>query len=175
MNEGLYMRYEGDAAIPEGFTEDERRDIEETLREFTHQFAMVEQFGDEALLVWKRLNEERGYRKGKYLIDKYEIEGTDIHTVKMLIQAYFDDDPKRTARPDIDIEDDKIIISSSGFCPLIETAKILKLDMSYMCPYSTRPYFLSMCRAVNPKVRHKTTKWRALGDDICREIFWIEG
>jgi len=168
------MRYEGKRKIPEGFSQREREEIEAMIREFEHQFAFVEEFGESALKVWKRINEERGYKKGEYLKEKYSIEGDDINAVKRLIEAYVDDDPGRTARPVIKLEGDKLIIESSGFCPLIISAKILDIDMSHTCPYSTRPYFLAMCKAVNPNVKHKNTKWRAKGDEICQEIFWIE-
>ncbi|UCE74727.1 MAG: hypothetical protein JSV56_03230 [Methanomassiliicoccales archaeon] len=168
------MRYNGEKSVPEGFTEKEKEEIEATVRELEHQLAFFEEFGENAFLVWKRLNEKRGFKKGKYLIKKYKIEGDDITAVKRLIKAYVDDDPKRTARPDIRIEDDKLIVESTGFCPLIESAKILKIDMKYTCPYSTRPYFLALCRAVNPSVKYKNLKWRLKGDKICREIFWIE-
>ena len=168
------MRYEGEKRIPEGFNQREREEIEATIREFEHQFAFVEEFGESALKVWKRINEERGFKKGEYLLDKYGIDGHDIMAVKRLITAYMDDDPGRTARPEIKIEGDKIIIESSGFCPLIESAKILDIDMNLTCPHSTWPYFFAMCKAVNPKVKHKNTKWRAKGDEVCQEIFWIE-
>jgi hypothetical protein len=168
------MRYEGKRKIPEGFSQREREEIEAMIREFEHQFAFVEEFGESALKVWKRINEERGYKKGEYLKEKYGIEGDDINAVKRLIEAYVDDDPGRTARPEIKLEGDKLVIESKGFCPLIESAKILEIDMSHTCPYSTRPYFLAMCKAVNPNVKHKNTKWRAKVDDVCQEIFWIE-
>lgn len=168
------MRYEGERKIPEGFSQREREEIEATIREFEHQFAFVEEFGESALKVWKRVNEERGFKKGEYLIEKYNIDGKGIKAVKKLIEAYIDDDPGRTAKPEIKLENDKLIIESSGFCPLIISAKILDIDMSQTCPYSTRPYFLPMCKAVDPKVKHKNTKWRVKGDDICQEIFWIE-
>ena len=57
------MRYGSDWNIPERFTEQQRQEIEETIREFEHQFAMVENFGEDALLVWRKINEERGYKK----------------------------------------------------------------------------------------------------------------
>lgn len=168
------MRYNGERKIPEGFSEREKEEIEAMIRELEHQFAFVEEFGENALKTWKRINEERGFKKGKYLIDKYGIKGHDINTVRKLIEAYVDDDPGRTAKPDIRLEDGKLIIESNGFCPLIESAKILGIDMGYTCPYSTRPYFLAICKAVNPNVKHKNTKWRAKGDEVCQEIFWIE-
>jgi hypothetical protein len=168
------LRYEGERKIPEGVSRREREEIEATIKEFEHQFAFVEEFGESALKVWKRINEERGIKKGKYLIQKYGIEGDDINAVKKLIEAYVEDDPGRTAKPEIKLEGDKLVIESKGFCPLIESAKILEIDMSQTCPYSTRPYFLAMCKAVNPNVKHKNTKWRAKGDDVCQEIFWIE-
>ena len=168
------MRYGGERIIPKGYSEKERKEMEDTIREFEYQFAFVDEFGEEALKVWKRINEERGFKKGKYLIDRYRIEGKDINAVKRLIEAYLDEDPERTARPRITSEGNKLIIESTGFCPLIESARILGIDMDFACPYSTRPYFLAMCKAVNPKVKHKNTKWRAKGDDVCQEIFWIE-
>lgn len=168
------MRYNGERKIPEGFNEREKEEIEAMIRELEHQFAFVKEFGENALKIWKRINEERGFKKGKYLMDKYGIKGMDINAVKKLIEAYVDDDPGRTAKPDIRLEGGKLIIESTGFCPLIESAKILGIDMGYTCPYSTRPYFLAMCKAVNPNVKHKNTKWRAKGDEVCQEIFWIE-
>ncbi len=168
------MRYGGEMKIPECYSEKERKAIEEMVREFEHQFAMVEEFGESALKVWKRINEERGYKKGKYLIQKYGIEGEDIKAVKELIEAYIEDEPERTSGPEIRLEGHRLIITSTGFCPLIESAKIMDIDMAYTCPYSTRPYFLAMCRAVNPNVKHKNTRWRAQGDEVCEEIFWIE-
>jgi hypothetical protein len=169
------MRYEGDWEIPNGCSESQRKEIEEMIKEFEHQFAMVDEFGTKALLVWKKINMERGYAKGRYLIEKYGIKGTDLKAVEELVNAYLDDDPDRTAKPKVWVVDEKLFVESKGFCPLIETAKILRLDMSYTCPYSTRPYFHAMCRAVNPKVMHRNTKWRAEGDEVCQEIFWIEG
>jgi hypothetical protein len=169
------MRYEGDWEIPKKYNEQQKKEIEDTIKECEHQFAMVDEFGEKALSIWKNINEKRGHAKGRYLMEKYDIRGTDIRSVEKLVLAYLDDDPGRTARPRVWLEDEKLMVESDGFCPLIETAKILRLDMSYTCPYSTRPYFLAMCRAVNPKVKHKNTKWRAFGDEVCREIFWIEG
>lgn len=168
------MRYEGERRIPDGFSEREKREIQETIKEFEHQFAFVDEFGESALSVWKRINEERGREKGLYLKEKYKIEGQDIKAVKKLIEAYLKDDPGRTALPKIWLEDDKLIVESIGFCPLLESAKILGIDMSHTCPYSTRPYFLAICRVVNPNVKHKNTKWRAKGDEVCQELFWIE-
>lgn len=168
------MRYSGESKIPEGLTEKEEKDLEETLREFEHEFAFFEKFGEKALLIWKELNERRGYKKGEYLREKYKIEGSGINAVARLIESYMDDDPERTARPDIEVQGDRLIVESTGFCPLLESAKILDIDMKYTCPYSTRPYFLAMCRAVNPNVKHRNTKWRAKGDKVCQEIFWIE-
>ena len=169
------MRYSGNWNVPETFTEQQKREIEETIREFEHQFAMVEEFGDDALLVWKKVNEERGYNKGKYLIEKHGIKGDDIRAVKQLVETYFDEDPDRTARPKITLEEDTLTVTSFGFCPVMETVKILDLDAEHTCPFSTRPYFLAMCRAVNPGIKHKNTKWRTKGDEICQEMFWIEG
>ncbi|UCE36506.1 MAG: hypothetical protein JSW00_13435 [Thermoplasmata archaeon] len=171
----ISLRYDGESKIPDGYTDKEKEEIETTIREFEHQFAFVEEFGESALTIWKRINEERGFKKGKFLIKKYGIEGDDIQAVKRLIEAYIEDDPGRTAKPDIMIKKGKLIIESNGFCPLIISAKILKIDMKYTCPYSTRPYFLAMCRAVNQKVKHKNTKWRAEGEKVCQEVFWIEG
>jgi hypothetical protein len=168
------MRYGGEMEIPDVYSEKERKDIEETMREFEHQFAMVEEFGEDALKVWKRINEERGYKKGEYLKEKYGIEGKDLEAVKKLIEVYIGDESERTSAPEIRLEDDRLIITSTGFCPLIESAKILDINMAYTCPYSTRPYFLAMCRAVNPNVKHKNTRWRAKGDEVCQEIFWME-
>ncbi len=168
------MRYDGMRKIPEGYSQREREEVEETIKEFEHQFAFVEEFGKGALKVWKRINEKRGHQKGRYLIEKYGIEGADINTVQKIIEAYMDDDPGRTARPEIWREGDKLIIESRGFCPLLESARILKIDMAHTCPYSTRPYFHAMCKAVNPNVRHKNTAWRAQDDEVCQEMFWIE-
>lgn len=168
------MRYDSDRKIPDGFTEKEKEEIKDTIKEFEHQFAFVEKFGEEALEVWKRINEERGLKKGKYLVEKYDIKGNDLKAVKELIEAYLNEDPERTARPKIELEKDKLIVESVGFCPLIISAKMLDIDMDHTCPYSTRPYFLAMCRAVNPKVMHRNTKWRAKGDSVCEEEFWIE-
>ena len=168
------MRYEGERNFPEGLSKKQTEEIEAMIRELEHQFAFVREYGESALGIWRKINEERGLNKGKYLIQKFGIEGEDLNAVKKLIEAYVDDDPERTARPEIKIEGDKLIIESSGFCPLIISAKILGIDMSHTCPYSTRPYFLAMCRAVNPNVKHKNMKWRAKGDDVCQEIFWIE-
>lgn len=169
------MRYDGDLRIPDGFSEKEKEEIEDTIREFEHQFAFMDEYGKDALKVWKKVNEKRGLKKGRYLIEKYGITGSDLSSVKRLIEAYVDDDPERTAKPDIRLEGDRLILESSGFCPLIVTAKIINIDMNFTCPYSTQPYFLAMCRAVNPKVNHKNSKWRAKGDEVCQEIFWIEG
>ena len=169
------MRYGSDWHIPETFTEQQRQEIEETIREFEHQFAMVEEFGEDALLVWRKINEERGYKKGKYLVQRYGITGNDMEAVGQLIKTYLDEDPDRTARPNITLEGDTLTITSSGFCPMIETANIMNINMVHTCPFSTRPYFLAMCRAVNPCIKHKNTKWRTKGDKTCQEIFWIEG
>ena len=73
------------------------------------------------------------------------------------------------------IEEDKLVISSHDFCPLIESAKILNIDMTYTYPFSTHPYFHAVLRELNPKVEYKNTKWRAADDTACQEIFWIEG
>ena len=169
------MRYDGDLRVPDGFSEKEREEIEDTIREFEHQFAFVDEYGKDALKVWKNANEKRGLTKGRYLIEKYGITRNDLSSVKRLIEAYIDDDPERTAKPEVRLEGDKLILVSSGFCPLIVTAKIINIDMNYTYPYSTQPYFLAMCWAVNPKVNHKNSKWRAKGDEVCQEIFWIEG
>ena len=169
------MRYGGEKKIPDTFSEQERKDIEEIIRELEHQFAMVEEFGEDALKVWRRINEERGYNKGKCLKEKYGIEDKDIEAVKKLIEAYLGDEPERTSKPEIRLEGEELIITSRGFCPLIESVKILDIDMFKTCPYSTRPYFLAMCRAVNPNVKHRNAKWRTKGDEVCQEIFWIEG
>jgi len=169
------MRYGSQWSIPETFTEKQRQEILETIKEFEHQFAMVEEFGEEALLVWKKINEERGYKKGKYLVEKHGITGNGLDAVRQLIEAYLDEDAERTARPEISLEGDILTITSSNFCPIIETAKIMNLNMAHTCPFSTRPYFLAMCRAVNPGIKHKNAKWRTKGDRTCQEIFWIEG
>jgi hypothetical protein len=169
------LRYDGDLRVPAGFSEKERVEIEDTIREFEHQFAFVDEYGKGALKVWMNVNEKRGLEKGRYLKEKYGIIGSDLSSVKRLIEAYVDDDPERTAKPNVRLEGDRLILESSGFCPLIVTAKIINIDMSFTCPYSTQPYFLAMCRAVNPKVNHKNSKWRAKGDEVCQEIFWIEG
>jgi hypothetical protein len=169
------LRYDGDLRIPDGFSKKEREEIEDTIREFEHQFAFFDEYGEDALKIWKKVNENRGLKKGRYLIKKYRITGSDLSSVKRLIEAYLDDDPERTAKPEIKLEGDRLILESYGFCPLIVTAKIINIDMDFTCPYSTRPYFLAMCRAVNPKVNHKNSKWRAKGDEVCQEIFWIEG
>lgn len=170
----IALRYSCEREIPEGYTEKERKEIEDTIGEFEYQTAFFEEFGEKALKVWKRINEERGYKKGEFLKEKYGIEGDDLGAVKRLIEAYLDEDHERTSRPKIRLEGDKLVIESSGFCPLLESAKLMDMDVDHTCPYSTRPYYLAMCRAVSPKVRHKNTKWRAKGDESCQEIFWIE-
>jgi hypothetical protein len=169
------MRYGSNWSIPDSFTDKQKREIEETIKEFEHQFAMVEKFGEDTLLVWKKINEERGYNMGKYLMGKYEITGSDMEAVKQLIEAYLHEDPERTAQPEISLEGDVLTITSSGFCPIIETANIMDINMAHTCPFSTRPYFLAMCRALNPGIKHKNAKWRTKGDTTCQEIFWIEG
>jgi hypothetical protein len=131
------LRYDGDLRVPAGFSEKEREEIKDTVREIEHQFAFVDVYGEGALEVWKKVSEERGLKKGRYLIEKYGITGSDLSSVKRLIEAYVYDDPERTTKPDIRLEGD--------------------------------------CRAVNPKVNHKNSKWRAKGDEVCQEIFWIEG
>jgi hypothetical protein len=168
------LRYDGDKKIPEGFTPKEKEEIEETIKEFEHQFAFVGRFGADALDVWKKINEERGFKKGKFLVKKYGIKGNDLEAVKKLIEAYLKEDPERTAQPTIELKGNELTIESQGFCPILISAKMLNINMDNTCPFSTRPYFLAMCRAVNPKIQHKNTKWRAKGDDVCKESFWIE-
>ena len=168
------MRYQGESRISKEFNKKEKEEIECAIRDFEYQEAFTKKFGKESLNVIKEINEKRGMQKGIYLIKKYSIEGKDILAVKELMQVYFDEDPERTARPKIKLKDKTLIIESNGFCPNLESAKILGMNKNHTCPYTTRPYVHAMLRAVNPNVHHKTTQWRAQGDEICQEIFWIE-
>jgi hypothetical protein len=172
--ERIYIRYEGESCIPNKFNQKEKEEIQSTIREFEYQEAFSKEFGKKSLNIIKEINEKRGMQKGKYLIKKYDIKGKDILAVKELMQAYFDEDPSRSAKPEIILREDKLIIESNGFCPILESIKIMGIDKHHTCPYSTRPYIHAMLRAANKNVHHKNTKWRALGDKICQEIFWIE-
>jgi hypothetical protein len=58
------VRYNGDLRIPDGFSQKERKEIEDTIREFEHQFAFVDKYGEDALKIWKKVNEKRGSKKG---------------------------------------------------------------------------------------------------------------
>jgi hypothetical protein len=108
------LRYDGDLRIPDGFSKKEREEIEDTIREFEHQFAFFDEYGEDALKIWKKVNENRGLKKGRYLIKKYRITGSDLSSVKRLIEAYLDDDPERTAKPEIKLEGDRLILESYG-------------------------------------------------------------
>ena len=152
------LRYDGERKIPDGFSKREKEEIEETIKEFELQSAFIEKYGEGALKVIRRINEDRGFKKGKYLIEKYRIEEKDIGALKKLIEAYLEDDPERTAKPKVWLEGENLIIESSGFCPLIESARVMDIDLNHACPFSTRPYFLAMLRALNPDVKHKNTK-----------------
>ena len=110
----------------------------------------------------------QGLALGRDVIKQLGIKGNDEKAIAAVLREVLKDEP--TAKI-IRVEEGKVLLRNSGFCPLMTAALSLGLPWTWLCEVLGWPFFHGLASAVNPRIDLKMIKRRAKGDPYCDHLF----
>jgi hypothetical protein len=118
----------------------------------------------------RKVSFEQGVAVGRSVVQQLEIEGNDTEAVVAVLRSVLKDEPTAKIRS---VEEGKILLRNSGFCPLMTACLSMNLPWKWLCSVLGWPFFHGLASAVNPKVDLVMTHRREKGDPYCDHIFKI--
>lgn len=118
----------------------------------------------------RKVSFQQGVAFGSSVKKQLGIVDEDIGAVAQVLKAVLKDEP--TAKI-TSLENGKIMLRNSGFCPLMTACLSMNLPWTWLCSALGWPFFHGLASAVNLKVNLTMTKRREKGDPYCDHIFEI--
>jgi hypothetical protein len=137
-------------------------------REFSLVGAFRKRYGDEAIALAKHANYEAGYRAGLQAIAAFKPEKRDLPTAVAMKDRW------TGGKPASEVSDTEAIYRNDAICGKWALWKQAGLPIAVGCDYNGA-WSEGFMQAINPGIRHVRKSWRALGDQICEEVFELIG
>jgi hypothetical protein len=111
---------------------------------------------------------ELGKSAGLQLIARLKLEGNDLDTLAVVVNALMSElKTETTAR----VEGNKVVWYNRSFCPVMIAARSFNQPWLWLDENAAWPMLQGLGSAVNPAVKHYVPSARAKGDLVCQHVW----
>ncbi len=135
-----------------------------------YMLANYKKFGDDALKLAQKYFYELGMSTGQSIKQKMNIMETDASAVAMVMNVALEQAGGfRGTR----VEGNKVVGENTGFCPMMEAARILDAPWEIVCKNYSWRWFEGLAAAVNPHVTMEVPESRIWGKKRCFHVITV--
>jgi hypothetical protein len=113
---------------------------------------------------------ELGKETGRALISKLGLEGDDLNTLAVVVNAFMGEVKAETTAK---VDGDKVVWDNRSFCPIMVSARSFNQPWLWLDENAAWPFLEGLAVAVNPNAKHQVPAARAKGAPVCRHVWEI--